>query len=88
MDVIKLLPGRERPITLRIIDVEAAIRRRPARLNRTEVCTNNFRIGEILRHFEGPFGGSSAYVEDAARGWSGAVVAGLDRGAVELAAEC
>jgi hypothetical protein len=66
MDIIELFMGRESPITLGVIDKEATIRRRPVRLDRTEICTDDIGIRVVLGHFDSPFTCSCADVKDAA----------------------
>lgn len=81
VNVIEFLMRAERPITLRVIDEEAAVWRSVAGLNGTEVCAEDVGLRVVFGHFEGPFCGAGADVEDAAGG------GGADWGAVEVAAD-
>lgn len=67
MDIVECLAGRKRPITLRIVDIEAAVGRRPVRLDGAEIGTDDIRLRVIFGHFQGPFAGAGAYIENAAR---------------------
>jgi hypothetical protein len=81
MDKIELLMRGESPVTLRVIDKEATIRRRPVRLDGTEICTDDIGGWEVLGHLEGPFTGAGTDIEDAAG------VRFPDRGAEKIPAE-
>lgn len=67
MDIVECLAGRERPITLRIVDIEAAVGRRPVRLDGAEIGADDIRLRVIFGHFQGPFAGAGADVKNAAR---------------------
>lgn len=81
MDIIKCLGGGECPVGLGVVNEEAAVGRGPGGLDWGEICAEDGGCGEIFGHFDGPFGGAGADIEDA--GW--VVVAG-ERGAVQVAA--
>lgn len=91
MDKIKRLVLGKRPIALRVVDEEAAVGRREARLDGAEVCPHDLGVREVLCHFEGPDAGSRADIEDAfwsARaGDGGTVEATADQQAEEMVHE-
>lgn len=62
MDIVERLTGRESPITLRVVDIEAAIGRHPVRLDGAEIGADDVRPRVVFGHFQGPFAGPSADV--------------------------
>ena len=92
MNVIECFGGGKCPVGLGVVDEEAAVGRAPGGLDRGEVCAVNGGCGEIFGHFDGPFCGAGADVEDAggrgggAGGAGGAVVVASKGGAIQVAA--
>lgn len=54
MDIIEGLGRRKGPVAFCVIDIEAAVWRRPIWLDGTEVCADYFGRGEVFCDLEGP----------------------------------
>lgn len=86
VNVIECFGRRECPVGLGVVDEEAAVGRGPGGLDRGEVCAEDGACGEVFGHFDGPFGGAGADVEDAGGRGAGVVVVSGEGGTVQVAA--
>lgn len=51
MDIVERFAGRESPITLRVINKEAAIRWRPVRLDGAKIGADDVGVRVVFGHF-------------------------------------